>query len=60
MRPRSACAWCADSTAPDPASLVRLRVLAAAVFAAYGWPADLPDEEILARLVALNLERPPA
>jgi hypothetical protein len=23
----------------------------------YGWPADLSDEEILARLLALNLER---
>lgn len=31
--------------------------LDAAVAAAYGWPADLPDEEILARLLALNLER---
>jgi hypothetical protein len=28
-----------------------------AVAAAYGWPVDLPDEEILARLVALNKER---
>ena len=28
-----------------------------AVFAAYGWPADLTDEEMLARLLALNLER---
>ena len=27
------------------------------VAAAYGWPADLPDTEILARLVALNQER---
>ncbi len=34
--------------------------LDAAVFAAYGWPVDLPDEEILARLLALNLEREPA
>ena len=49
------------------------RKLDAAVFAAYGWPADpsttlrqaqddssghdLPDEEILARLLALNLAR---
>ncbi len=33
------------------------RTLDAAVFAAYGWPADLSDEEILARLLALNLER---
>jgi hypothetical protein len=24
---------------------------------AYGWPRDLSDEEILARLLALNLER---
>jgi hypothetical protein len=28
-----------------------------AVAAAYGWPADLPEPEILARLVALNKER---
>jgi hypothetical protein len=28
-----------------------------AVAAAYGWPADLPETEILARLVALNKER---
>jgi hypothetical protein len=28
-----------------------------AVAAAYGWPADLADDEILARLVALNHER---
>jgi hypothetical protein len=27
------------------------------VAAAYGWPEDLSDEEILARLPALNLER---
>jgi hypothetical protein len=31
--------------------------LDAAVFAAYGWPADLSDTEILERLLALNLER---
>lgn len=31
--------------------------LDAAVFDAYGWPHDLTDEEILARLLALNLER---
>lgn len=31
--------------------------LDAAVFDAYGWPTDLSDEEILERLVALNLER---
>lgn len=28
-----------------------------AVFAAYGWPQDLDDEEILQRLVDLNRER---
>ena len=28
-----------------------------AVFAAYSWPSDLSDEEILERLLALNLER---
>jgi len=31
--------------------------LDAAVAAAYGWPADLSEDEILARLLALNLER---
>ena len=30
---------------------------AAAVAAACGWPADLPEEEALARLLALNYER---
>ncbi|MFN8466330.1 MAG: type IIL restriction-modification enzyme MmeI [Caldilineaceae bacterium] len=33
------------------------QTLDAAVFDAYGWPHDLADEEILARLLALNLER---
>ena len=33
------------------------RRLDEAVFAAYGWPADLSDEAILTRLLALNLER---
>jgi hypothetical protein len=28
-----------------------------AAFAAYGWPGDLSDEEILEKLLALNLER---
>ncbi|HAT09062.1 MAG TPA: hypothetical protein DCS97_00335 [Planctomycetes bacterium] len=31
--------------------------LDAAVADAYGWPVDLPDDELLARLVALNAER---
>jgi hypothetical protein len=33
------------------------RKLDEAVFAAYGWPADLDDAEVLSRLLALNLER---
>jgi hypothetical protein len=33
------------------------RTLDAAVSDAYGWPHDLTDDEILARLLALNLER---
>ncbi len=33
------------------------RKLDAAVAAAYGWPADLTDDAILERLLALNLER---
>jgi hypothetical protein len=33
--------------------------LDAAVAAAYGWPADLAAEEVLAPLVALNLGREP-
>ncbi len=33
------------------------RKLDTAVFAAYGWPFDLSDDEIFSRLLALNLER---
>ncbi|MCC6626919.1 MAG: class I SAM-dependent DNA methyltransferase, partial [Chloroflexi bacterium] len=33
------------------------RALDAAVLAAYGWPADLGDDEVLARLLALNQAR---
>jgi hypothetical protein len=33
------------------------RTLDEAVFAAYGWPADLTDGQLLERLLALNLER---
>jgi len=36
------------------------RDLDAAVAAAYGWDADIPDDEVLARLLALNLARAPA
>ena len=35
------------------------RKLDEAVFAAYGWPAALTDEEILERLLALNRARGP-
>jgi hypothetical protein len=41
---------------PDWLDLAHRR-LDAAVFDAYGWPHDLSDDEILARLLALNLER---
>jgi alpha-L-fucosidase len=34
--------------------------LDAAVFAAYGWPQQIDDSEILARLLELNLQREPA
>ncbi len=33
------------------------RTLDAAVASAYGWPVDLPDDEVLGRLVALNRAR---
>ena len=33
------------------------RKLDEAVFAAYGWDAGMADEEVLAKLLALNLER---
>ncbi len=35
------------------------RALDAAVAAVYGWPPDLSDDEVLARLLALNLARAP-
>jgi hypothetical protein len=34
--------------------------LVAAVAAAYRWPADIAEDDALARLLALNLERTPA
>ena len=33
------------------------RALDEAVAEAYGWPANLSDDEVLSRLLALNLER---
>lgn len=44
------------NTRPDWLDAAHAR-LDAAVFDAYGWPHDLSDEEMLARLLALNLER---
>jgi hypothetical protein len=41
---------------PDWLDLAHKR-LDRAVFAAYGWPADLSDDAILERLLALNLQR---
>jgi len=43
---------------PEGAWLDNLHAaLDAAVAAAYGWPADITDEDALARLLALNMER---
>lgn len=33
------------------------RKLDEAMFAAYGWPSDLSDDDLLARLLALNWQR---
>ena len=44
------------STSSGQALTLPLR-LDAAVAAAYGWPGNLADAEILERLLALNLER---
>ena len=47
-----------DEKAPRPAWLIHAHArLDAAVAATYGWPDDLSDEQILARLLALNHER---
>lgn len=40
-----------------PQDFVSNKKLDDAVFAAYGWKSDLSNEEILERLLALNLER---
>jgi hypothetical protein len=43
---------------PEGAWLDNLhRALDESVAAAYGWPADLPDDEVLSRLLELNLAR---
>ena len=46
--PNHACTNCLD---------LAHKKLDEAVFAAYGWKSDLSDEEILEKLLALNLER---
>jgi hypothetical protein len=38
-------------------AMVALRVGDAVVFAAYGWPEAISDDDILAKLLALNVER---
>jgi hypothetical protein len=42
---------------PDGVPLRRFAARERAVFAAYGWPEGIDDEEILKNLLALNLER---
>ena len=48
MPPNTACSNCLDFVH---------KWLDEAVFEAYGWKSDLSDEEILEKLLALNLER---
>jgi hypothetical protein len=38
-------------------ALAEVAALAAAVFSAYGWDPAISDEELLERLLRLNLER---
>ena len=45
---------------PPSWPLVAHRDLDDGVFVAYGWPVDLTDHEVLARLLALSLQREPA
>ena len=40
-----------------PTWLKNAQTLEAAVFTAYGWPSTLTDDEILSRLLDLNLAR---
>ena len=40
-----------------PQDFVSNKRLDEAVFAAYGWKSDLSDDEILEKLLSLNLER---
>jgi hypothetical protein len=47
----------ATSTKPTNSHSSTHKKLDKAVFAAYGWPETLSDEEILEKLLALNLEQ---
>ena len=58
LRKRTLTALYNQRGTPEGAWLDALhRALDAAVAAAYGWPADLPDADVLVRLLALNAER---
>ena len=48
---------CRDNIARPTGLELTCKKLDEVVFAAFGWPSDLSDEEILERLLALNLER---
>jgi hypothetical protein len=49
----------AASPPPGQACVTAHRDRDAAVAAAYGWPADIREDDALARLLALNLQRQP-
>jgi len=68
MPPNTACSNCLGSrrvfklffvalVAFVKAASTLIKKLDEAVFAAYGWKSDLSDDEILEKLLALNLER---
>ncbi len=48
--------WQSSSITSTPYTQLR-RLWNSAVFAAYGWPVGLSDDELLAMLLALNLSR---
>jgi hypothetical protein len=53
-----ALSWAKVSYSSPPRIFLRIHAkLDAAVAPVYGWPADLNDEEMLERLLALNMER---
>ncbi|NTU55682.1 MAG: hypothetical protein HGA79_05485 [Anaerolineales bacterium] len=49
--------WLKTAGSQPPKLELAHKKLDEAVFAAYGWKSDLTDEEILERLLSLNLER---